>query len=507
MSLVNEVISFFIKRRKLRIEEFKKFPIETQSEVFFSLIERARFTEFGLKHNFNSITSIKEFQERVPVVTYEDHYPWIERIMRGEKNILWPSEIKWFSKSSGTTNSRSKFIPVSDESLEECNYRGGKDLLTLYFENRPDSQLFEGKSISIGGSLHANPFHTDALVGDISAIITRNMPSWAEMFRIPPPEIALLDKWEEKMAKMVELCSTENVTSIAGVPTWTVVLIESIIEKMGAKNALEIWPNFEAFFHGAVSFTPYRHLFSEKLFPSDQVKYLETYNASEGFFAIQDDFALKDQMLLMLDYGVFYEFLPMEEWDNEFPKALTLDEVELEKSYAMVISTNGGLWRYKIGDTIKFTSKYPFRIKITGRTKHFINAFGEELMVENADQAIAYASQIAGIDVLDYTAGPIFMDADSKGGHQWVIECSEIPTNCEAFTQNLDKKLKEVNSDYDAKRQNDIALTIPKVHYVKHGTFYQWMEKRGKLGGQNKVPRLSNTREFIDDIIQTFNLN
>lgn len=501
MSLVTEVVGFFIKRRRSRIEHFKMYPIETQIEQFFSLIDRAKFTEFGLKYNFASITTIKDFQERVPVVTYEEHYPWIERVMRGEKNILWPSEINWFSKSSGTTNARSKFIPVSEESLQECNYRGGKDLLTLYFENKIDSQLFEGKSVSIGGSLHPNPFNTQAMTGDISAIITKNMPKWAEIFRIPPPEIALLDKWEDKMERMIEICSKENVTGIAGVPTWTVVLIESIMERMGAKNALEVWPNFEVFFHGAVSFTPYRSLFRDKLFPSDKVNYFETYNASEGFFAIQDDFALQDQMLLMLDYGVFYEFLPMEEWDKEFPKSLTLDEVELEKSYAMVISTNGGLWRYKIGDTIKFTSKYPFRIKITGRTKHFINAFGEELMIENADQALTAATAKAGVVLRDYTAGPIYMDSESKGGHEWIVECSSVPENCDEFIESLDSKLREVNSDYDAKRQNNMALEKPIVHFVAIGTFYTWMENRGKLGGQNKVPRLSNSREFVEEIL------
>jgi len=503
LSVITEIVGFFIKRRKSRIEHFKMHPIETQSEVFFSLIDRAKFTIFGIKYSFSSIFSIKDFQERVPVVSYEEHYPWIERVMKGEKNVLWPSEINWFSKSSGTTNARSKFIPVSEEALEECNYRGGKDLLTLYFENKIDSQLFDGKSISIGGSLSPNPFNTSAMTGDISAIITRNMPKWAEMFRIPPPEIALLEKWEDKMKLMIELCSKENVTGIAGVPTWTVVLIESIMEKMGVKTALDIWPNFEVFFHGAVSFTPYRKLFSERLFPSTHVNYFESYNASEGFFAIQDDFALQDQMLLMLDYGIFYEFLPVEEWEKEFPKSLTLDEVELEKSYAMVISTNSGLWRYKIGDTVKFTSKYPFRIKITGRTKHFINAFGEELMVENADIALTFAALQAGVDLKDYTAGPIYMADEAKGGHEWIVECSVVPENKEEFVNNLDAKLREVNSDYDAKRQNNIALLMPVVHFVETGTFYKWMEKRGKLGGQHKVPRLSNSREYLEEIFQS----
>ncbi len=502
MSLINEVISFFIKRRSTRIEEFKKFPIETQNDVFYSLIERAKFTEFGLTHNFKDIKSVKDFQERIPVRSYEEHFHLIERVLKGENNILWPSEIQWFSKSSGTTNAKSKFIPVSEESLEECHYRGGKDLLTLYFQNRPDSQLFEGKSISIGGSLHENPFNSTTMAGDISAVITKNMPKWAELFRTPPQEVALLDKWEDKMKLMVEHCATENVTGIAGVPTWTVVLLENILKHTGAKDITEIWPNFEAFFHGAVAFGPYRDLFSNKLMPSSIVRYMEIYNASEGFFAIQDDFALKDQMLLMLDYGIFYEFLSMEDWESEYPKALTLDDVELDKNYAIVISTNGGLWRYKIGDTVKFTSKYPHRIKITGRTKQFINAFGEEIIVENADQAILHAAKKVGVSMKDYTGGPIYMQEGIKGGHEWVIECSEIPENKQKFMVEFDSKLKEINSDYDAKRYNDMALQFPIVHFVKEGTFYSWMQHRGKLGGQHKVPRLSNSREFLDDILQ-----
>jgi GH3 auxin-responsive promoter len=502
LSLISEIIGFFIKRRGSRIEDFRLYPVETQRDVFFGLIEKARFTSFGIEHGFKDIKSIKDFQERVPVVDYEEFYPYIERTLRGEKNVIWPTDIQWFSKSSGTTNARSKFIPVSQESLEDCHYKGGKDLLTLYLENRTDSQLFEGKSISIGGSLHANPFNSETMVGDISAVITKNMPKWAEFFRTPPQEVALLDKWEDKMSLMIDHCAKENVTGIAGVPTWTVVLLENILKKTGAKDMTEVWPNFEIFFHGAVAFGPYRELFSEKLFPSHKVQYMESYNASEGFFAIQDDLSLKDQMLLMLDYGIFFEFLPMEEWNSPFPKALTLDEVELDKNYAMVITTNGGLWRYKIGDTIKFTSKFPFRVKISGRTKQFINAFGEELIVENADAAMSYATGRCGLTLKDYTAGPIYMQNHSKGGHEWVIECSEIPADKTFFCQCLDQKLREINSDYDAKRHNDMALQRPIIHFVQAGTFYRWMETRGKLGGQHKVPRLSNTREHIDDLLK-----
>lgn len=490
-----------MKNRASRISHFKSYPVETQFEVFHNLIERAKFTEFGKKYSFSDIKSIKDFQERVPVVTYEEYFPWLERTLKGEHNVIWPSEINWFSKSSGTTNARSKFIPVSEEALQECNYMGGKDLFTLYCQNIENSKLFTGKAVSIGGSLHPNPYNENLLAGDVSAIITANLPKWAEHYRSPPPAVALLDKWEDKMDKMVEICSQENVISILGVPTWAVVLIERIVEKTGAKNALEVWPNFECFFHGAVAFSPYRKLFSETIFPSDKVNYMESYNASEGYFAIQDDLSLKDQMLLMLDYGVFFEFLPAEEWDKEFPKSLTLDEVELNKNYALVISTNAGLWRYKIGDTVKFTSKYPFRIKISGRTKHFINAFGEELMVENADSALARVCTEMNLKLKEYTAAPIYIESASKGGHEWAIEFVENPKNKAEFIQKLDAYLREINSDYDAKRHNDMALELPKVHFVKEGTFMKWLETKGKLGGQHKIPRLSNERALLEEIL------
>ncbi len=502
MSLVNEVIGFFMKNRIGRIEHFKKYPIETQSDVFRNLIERARFTEFGLKHGFSDIKTVKDFQERVPVVTYEEFFPWMERVLRGEKNITWPSEITWFSKSSGTTNARSKFIPVSEEALHECNYRGGRDILTLYIENTPNTQLFNGKSISINGSLHPNPYNQNVQAGDVSAIITKNLPKWAEYFRTPPAEVALLDKWEDKMQYMITHCSHENVVSMMGVPTWGVVLIERIMEATGAKNALEFWPGFEAFFHGAVSFTPYRNMFKERLFPFSEVRYMESYNASEGYFAIQDDLSLEDQMLLMLDYGVFFEFLPAEEWDKPFPKALTLEEVELNRNYALVISTNAGLWRYKIGDTIKFTSLDPFRIRISGRTKHFINVFGEELMVENADQALACVCGECGLELKEYTAAPIFMDTDSRGGHEWIIELDSLPPDPEQFVRMLDSRLREINSDYDAKRHKNMALQMPRVHFFSERIFLKWLHKKGKMGGQNKVPRLSNERNLLEEILE-----
>jgi hypothetical protein len=502
LSLINDIMGFFIKRRIERIDEFRKYPQETQTEQFEYLIHKAKKTDYGKKYGFGDIHSFTDFQRQVPVVAYEDLYPYIERVLKGENNVLWPSPIKLFSKSSGTTNAKSKFLPVSDESLESCHYKGGKDLLTLYLNERPDSGIFEGKGLSIGGSLMQNPFNPATQVGDISAIITENLPQWAEYFRTPPLEVALLEDWTEKMERMIEICPGENLRSIFGVPTWTVVLLEKIMERSGKSNLLEVWPDFEVFIHGAVNFQPYRELFKTKLFPSSHVNYIETYNASEGYFGIQDDLSLESEMLLMLDYGVFYEFVPLDELDKDHPKTYTISEVELNTNYALLISTNSGLWRYKIGDTIKFTSNSPYRIKISGRTKHFINAFGEELIIENAEKGITDASLITGTRVKDYTAGPVYMEGNKKGGHEWIIECENLPENPQQFILELDLSLKKVNSDYEAKRKGDLALQLPIVHFVKEGTFYSWMKSRGKLGGQHKVPRLSNNREFLDDLLK-----
>ncbi len=502
MGLLNEVLSFFMKRRIERIEHFRAYPIETQQEVFTELIGAAKGTEWGKKYDYASIKTIADYQDRVPVSSYEDFFPYIERNLRGEQNILWPSDINWFSKSSGTTNARSKYLPVSSESLEKSHFRGGKDIMTLMLENKPDSKLYDGKALSIGGALHPNPYNTNTFVGDVSAVITKNLPTWADYIRTPSMEIALLDNWEEKMERMIETCSQENVTSILGVPTWTVVLLENIMERTGAKNMLEVWPNFEFFIHGAVNFQPYRQLFTERLFPSSQVNYLETYNASEGFFGVQDDLAKVGEMLLMLDYGIFYEFIPMDSNNNELPVVLTLDQVELDTNYALLISTNAGLWRYRIGDTIKFTSLYPFRIKVSGRTKHFINAFGEEVIIENAEAAIMAASQVTGAIISDYTAGPVYMENNQKGRHEWIVECRVAPSSEAEFIHTLDQTLREVNSDYDAKRFKDMALLPPLVHFVPSGTFYNWMQKRGKLGGQHKVPRLTNSREYVEQLLE-----
>jgi hypothetical protein len=489
-----------MKKRIHQIELFMKYPLDVQDEWLHTLIASAENTEWGKLYDYKSILTLQQFKERVPIQNYDTLKPYIERMLQGEQNILWPSEIKWFAKSSGTTSDRSKFIPVSEEALEECHFRGGKDMLSIYCNNRPNAQIFTGKGLVLGGSHQINELCEDIHYGDLSAVLIKNLPVWAEYYRTPDMSIALMDNYEEKMDRMAEATIKENVTSISGVPTWTIVLAKKAMEITGAKNLLEIWPNLEAYFHGAVNFTPYREQFKE-LIPTSEMYYLETYNASEGFFGIQDQ-ANSEELLLMLDYGIYYEFLPLENVDDENPKTLSLEQVELHKNYAIIISTNGGLWRYMIGDTVSFTSLYPFRIKITGRTKHFINAFGEEVIIDNAENALTRACATTHAKVKDYTACPIYFSGEQAGGHEWIIEFEKQPDDFEQFVDVLDQTLREVNSDYDAKRFKDMALRRPKVHNAPPDTFYNWMKNRGKLGGQHKVPRLANNRDYVDDILK-----
>ncbi|QCK13741.1 GH3 auxin-responsive promoter family protein [Mangrovivirga cuniculi] len=507
MDIFNSILSWALKKRIHDIELFMKYPEEVQQEHFFELIETARNTSFGKEYDFKSINSYQEFKERIPIRNYEELYPYIEKLLHGEQNILWPSKIKWFAKSSGTTNARSKFIPVSEEALNDCHFKGGKDLLSIYINNHPESKLFTGKSLTIGGSQQINTFdqQSETRYGDVSAVIMKNLPLWAQLVRTPNLKIALMDEWEEKIEKMAQATINENVTSLAGVPTWTLVLLNRILEITGKKDITEVWPNLELFAHGAVAFGPYRKLFRD-LIPSDKMNYMESYNASEGYFGIQDQ-KDSDELLLMLDYGVFYEFVPMEEIDNDNPRAIGLGEVEVGKNYALIITTNSGLWRYKIGDTIRFTSTSPYRIKISGRTKHFINAFGEELVIENAEKGIEKACEATGAVIDNFTAGPIYLEGTQRGGHEYIIEFIKSPDDLQRFTRVLDETLRESNSDYDAKRHKDIALKEPSVHDVPRGTFYNWMKKRGKLGGQNKVPRLSNNRDYLDSILEMLNIN
>ncbi len=501
MQILNSIVTWVMKKRIHQIELFMKYPHEVQEEVLKKLLNTARFTEFGQRYSFEDIVNSDDFKKRVPVHTYEQLYPYIDRLLRGEQNVLWPTEIKWFAKSSGTTNARSKFIPVSPESLEDCHFKGGKDLLSIYVNNYPNTNIFSGKGLGVGGSYQVNEFDPTSTshYGDVSAVIMQNLPPWAEFIRTPSLEVALMDNWEEKIDRIAMQTAKVDVAHIAGVPTWTFLLLQRILELEKKESILEIWPNLEVFFHGAVAFAPYRNLF-KTLIPGDQMNYWETYNASEGFFGIQDR-TNSDELLLMLDYGVYYEFIPVEEFEKEYPKTIGLSEVEIGKNYALVISTNSGLWRYNIGDTVKFTSTSPHRIKISGRTKHFINAFGEEVIIENAEAAVTRACDLTGAVINNFTAAPIYLEKSKRGGHEWIIEFKTQPSGLDEFTKILDETLRKVNSDYDAKRAHDLALVAPKVHSVAEGTFYNWMKKRGKLGGQHKVPRLSNSREYVDEIL------
>lgn len=500
MQIINSLVNWLNIKRMYQIELFKKHPVDVQQEQLFKLINKAANTEWGKKYGYHSVDSVKKFQERVPISRYEDFKPYIDRLLKGETNVLWPGSIRWFAKSSGTTSDKSKFIPVSKEALENCHFRGGKDTLAIYFSNYPDSKLYSGKGLTLGGSQQINKINNKSFYGDLSAILIDNMPFWTYFVKAPRQDIALMAEWEEKLEKLSEATISENITNINGVPSWMLVLLKHILKKTGKSNILEVWPNLELFVHGGVSFAPYQEQF-RKIIPTDNMHYMEAYNASEGFFAIQDSPYRKD-MLLMLDYGVFYEFVPMDELENDHPKALTLDEVETDTNYAIVISTNGGLWRYMIGDTIRFTSTFPHKIKISGRTKHFINAFGEEVIIDNAENALKTACDKTGAIIKEYTAAPVYMGTESKGKHEWIVEFEKEPNDLEYFRHVLDNALQTINSDYEAKRYKDITLELPIVHQAKPGLFYQWMKKRGKLGGQNKVPRLSNDRKYIDDLLQ-----
>jgi len=499
MPLFNSIFSWLNTKRLHQIDLFRQFPFEVQQEMLFKLLSRASKTEYGLTYDFESIKSIEDFQRRLPILDYEGIKPLIDKHREGQQNILWPDKIKWFAKSSGTTSNKSKFIPVSNEALEECHFRGGRDILAIYTNCYPDSQIFKGKSLTLGGSHKIDNFSIDSYYGDLSAILIENIPWWADFIRTPSQKVALISEWEEKLEKLTKETIKENVTSLAGVPSWNLVMIKHILEFTGKSNLLEVWPNLEVFMHGGVNFIPYREQF-HKLIPSPSMHYMEAYNASEGFFAIQDD-PQTDDMLLMLDYGIFYEFIPAEEAFSQNPTALNISEVELNKNYALVITTNSGLWRYMIGDTIMFTSLFPHKIKITGRTRHFINAFGEEVIVDNAENALKTACEKTNALVREYTAAPIYMDENARGAHEWLIEFERKPEDLEFFTQILDNALCSINSDYEAKRYKGITLGPPIVRSLNSGTFFMWMKERGKLGGQNKVPRLSNTREYIDQLL------
>ena len=498
MALIPSIIRRLYANRLNQIDQFRLNPVEIQQKVLSDLLAAAASTEWGRQYGFSSIRSSADFNARVPVRSYEDYQPIIERLRAGQRDLTWPGSYRWFAKSSGTTSSKSKFIPVSRESLYKCHYQAARDILAIYCSNYSSTRMFSGKALTLGGSSRINQLGNNSVSGDLSAILLSNTPFYIELIRTPDRATALIEDFEEKLGLITKIASKQNVTSFSGVPSWYLTLIKSVLGHTGKSNLLEVWPNLEVFFHGGISFTPYREIY-RKLIPGDQMHYMETYNASEGFFGIQDDPARND-MLLMLDYGIFYEFIPAAKAGSDSPPVLTLGEVQKNVNYAMVISTNGGLWRYLIGDTIVFTDTNPYRFRITGRTRHFINAFGEELIAENAEKALEAACLGTGASILEYTAGPVFMGELSRGTHEWLIEFEKEPDDLQKFTRLLDETLKAVNSDYEAKRHKDINLVMPLVKSVPRGTFTRWLRSKNKLGGQNKVPRLSNTREFIEEL-------
>ncbi len=497
--IVNSIASWFLKKRIHHMELFMKYPNEVQHELLLNLIRFAKKTEVGLKYDFKSIQSYEDFVERVPVQTYEDFEADIERARKGENNIFWPTPIKLFAKSSGTTSSKSKFIPVSEEALEDCHYTASKDMLCLYLNNNPDAALFLGKSLRLGGSKQIYQDHKTSY-GDLSALLIDNMPFWATYSSTPNNDISLMGDWETKMQAIINETIHENVTSLAGVPSWMLVLLHRVLETTGKSNIKEVWPNLEVYFHGGVNFSPYAEQYKQ-LIPDNRFRYYEIYNASEGFFAAKDK-NNSEELLLFLDYGIFYEFIPMDTYGNEKEKVIPLSKVEIGKNYAMLITTNSGLWRYKIGDTVRFTSVLPYRIKVSGRTKHFINAFGEELIIENAENALRKTAQIHQTEIAEYTAAPIFMKEKEKGAHQWIIEFNKAPTNFEAFAETLDLEIQKLNSDYEAKRKNNMTLNPLELVVAKKGLFYKWLAQNDKLGGQHKIPRLANNRKYIDELLK-----
>ena len=499
MGILSTTISQLARMRLWRIEAWVQHPIASQREVLQDLVTSAQYTEFGRKYNFSSLFSTRDFKKAVPIHEYDDLKPYIQRMMDGEENILWNTPVRWFAKSSGTTSDKSKFIPISEESLEDCHYKGAKDTLTMYYNFNPDSELLTGKGLVIGGSHNINQVNEEIHYGDLSAVLLQNSPAWGQWIRTPELSIALMDEWETKIEKLAATTIVENVTSISGVPTWTMVLFKRILEITGKSCIADVWPSLELYIHGGVSFTPYREQF-RKIIGKD-IYYIDSYNASEGFFAAQDK-PDEDGMLLYLDHGVFMEFMPVEEYGKKDPQTIGLRNVETGKNYAPVISTNGGLWRYLLGDTIQFTTLYPFRIKVSGRLKHFINAFGEEVIVDNTDKAVSIACEKTGAIVNDYTAAPVYFSDVGNGAHEWLVEFDKEPDNLNKFTVELDKALQSINSDYEAKRYKDIALHLPLLHKMPKGLFNEWLKSKGKLGGQHKVPRLSNERTLIEEILQ-----
>lgn len=503
MDILTKAISPLFSLRVKQIEKFRTKAEEIQAGQLSRLLEKGRHTVWGKQHHFGNIHSYNDFTKQIPLHTYDDLKPCINRMINGEDNILWPGKVTWYAQSSGTTNDKSKFIPVTHDILHKCHYQGGFDSVALYLHTNPNSHFFSRKGLILGGSHAPSPLNASVRCGDLSAVLLQNLNPLVNLIRVPRKEIILMNEWESKIKAIVDNTWNKDVNSLSGVPSWMLVLIKAILKKTGKQYLTDVWPNLEVFFHGGISFDPYREQY-RSLIPSDQMHYQETYNASEGFFGIQDD-PDNHSMLLMLDYGIFYEFVPLDQLDKEQPMTLPIEAVETGVNYALAISTQGGLWRYLIGDTIRFTSLKPYKFVISGRTKHFINAFGEELMVGNADKALSKACQQTGAVIREYTAAPLFLLEKAKGRHQWLIEFEQQPHSLDAFASILDQALKEVNSDYEAKRYKEISLQPLEVIAAREGTFYQWLKQKGKLGGQHKIPRLSNNRNYLEELLQISN--
>ncbi|MBP7097714.1 MAG: GH3 auxin-responsive promoter family protein [Prevotella sp.] len=503
MNITSIVGKLFLPRQK-QLESYLSHGEELQHEVLKKLIERGKDTEYGRKHLFNNVNSYEDFISNVSVNTYEELKGDIDRMRHGEENVLWRGQVKWYAKSSGTTNDKSKFIPVSQDGLNHIHYQGGKDVVALYLMMNPGSKMFDGKGLILGGSHSPNYNVANSLVGDLSAILIENINPLANLVRVPKKQTALLSDFDIKRDRIARECVNLNVTNISGVPSWMLSVLVRVMEISGKKHLQDVWPNLEVFFHGGIAFTPYRSQY-EQLITSPNMHYMETYNASEGFFGIQNDTTDKS-MLLMLDYDVFYEFIPMDEFGSDNPTIVPLEGIEVGKNYAMLITTSCGLWRYMIGDTVSFTSKNPYKFVITGRTKYFINAFGEELIMDNAENGLDYACKLTGAEVSEYTAAPVYMDSKAKCRHQWLIEFAKEPADINQFATILDKKLQELNSDYEAKRFHDVTLQHLEVVKARTGLFNDWLKAKGKLGGQHKIPRLSNSRKNIDELLELLSL-
>lgn len=499
MDILTKTISLIFRRRQMEIERFGQDVDFIQHKQLCALLAAAAKTEWGLSHDFKSIRTYEDFCQRLPLQTYDNIKPYVNRMINGEKNILWPSVVRWYAKSSGTTNDKSKFLPVTPEILKGCHYKGGFDCVAIYLRNNPESRFFSKKGLILGGSHSPSPLNAHAHQGDLSAVLLQNLNPLVNLMRVPQKHVILMDEWESKLKAIVENTWNKDVNSLSGVPSWMLVLIKAVLKETGKEYLTDVWPNMEVFFHGGISFEPYQDQY-KALIPSNKMHYMETYNASEGFFGIQDNPA-DPAMLLMPDYGIFYEFIPINEIDAPHPTILPLESVEIGKNYAMVITTAGGLWRYLIGDTVRFTSLFPHKVVISGRTKHYINAFGEELMVDNADKAIAMACRATGAKVKEYTVAPFFMLDKAKGRHQWFIEFEKAPESLTDFGAILDQTLQQLNSDYEAKRYKEISLQPLEIIAAHEGTFYTWLKQKNKLGGQHKVPRLSNDRTYLEGML------